>query len=239
MTSIEIFDSADVLNLAAAETFARLTARAVDARATCAVALAGGSTPRGVYRALAEIPALRAQVPWDRMQFFWGDERHVPPDHADSNYRMAFDAMLSKVPVPEAQIHRIRSETADADSAARQYEDEIRPVLSPSFDLVHLGLGKDGHTASLFPGTAALEEWQRLCVANWVPALRVHRITLTFPILNAARAVMFTVSGADKASIVRDVLRRKDAEPRLPAQRVQPSDGDLLWMLDRAAASGL
>src|SRR5262249_22291162 len=149
---------------------------------------------------------------WGSLQFFWGDERHVPPDHADSNYRMALETLLSSVPVAAEQIHRVRTEEPDAAAAARLYEEEIRATLPhgepvPRFDLILLGLGNDGHTASLFPDTAALAEQRRLYVDNWVERLHTHRITMTFPLLNAARSVLFMVSGGDKAAIVRDVLR--------------------------------
>jgi 6-phosphogluconolactonase len=208
----------------------------------CTIALAGGSTPRTLYRALAH-GALRAQVPWSRIEFFWGDERHVPPDHPQSNYRMAHETLLSTVPVGPEQIHRIHAEEADAGAAASAYENEIRATVPaeegpPRFDLILLGLGPDGHTASLFPGSDALSERERLCVANWVAAMNAYRITMTLPLLNAARAVMFIVSGADKAAIVRQVVRRDHPGPEFPAELVHP-DGELLWMLDREAASAL
>jgi 6-phosphogluconolactonase len=246
-TEIEVAESADALSHAVAAQFMRLSIAAVRARGRCAVALSGGSTPRGVYRQLAYEP-FRSRVPWDQIEFFWGDERHVPVDHPDSNYRMAAETLLSKVPVRSEEIHRVHTEIADAARAAQEYEDEIRLAIgegdaTPRFDLILLGLGTDGHTASLFPDTSALAERQRLCVANWVPALCVHRITMTYPLINAARAVTFVVSGAEKAAIVREALRGRSgagietthASP-LPAQVVRPTDGDLWWMLDRAAA---
>lgn len=240
MTRIEISQSAEALSRAAAERFVRITTAAVRVRGRCAVALSGGSTPKSVYRVLAYEP-YRSQVQWDRIEFFWGDERHVPPDHADSNYRMAFEALLSKVPIASAQVHRVPAEMTDAHKAAQAYEDEIRasvggPDPIPRFDLVHLGVGVDGHIASLFSNTPALEERRRLCVANWVPKLGAHRITMTLPILNAARAIVFMVTGAEKAPIVGRVLRDPDSSPVLPAQMIQPVDGDVSWMLDRAAA---
>jgi 6-phosphogluconolactonase len=240
MSTIEIAGSADALNHAVAEQFARATTAAVRARGQCSVALAGGSTPRNVYRLLSDEP-FRSRVVWDQIQFFWGDERHVPVDHPDSNYRMAAETLLSKVPVRARNIHRMHGEIRDADLAAREYEDVMRTSFNvrdaaPRFDLILLGLGGDGHTASLFPGTPALAERQRWCVANWVNTLSAYRLTLTLPVLNAARVVLFTVSGSEKASIVRDVLRgRRD----VPARLVQPSDGELWWMLDRDAAGEL
>ena len=238
MIQIEVAESAEALSRAAAARFVRITTAAVRARGRCSVALSGGSSPKGVYRALAYEP-YRSQVRWDQIEFFWGDERHVPPDHADSNYRMAADTLLSRVPVHPQSIHRVHAESADAALAAQQYEDEIRAYFgggdaTPRFDLVWLGLGTDGHTASLFPGTSALAEQRRWCVANWVGALNTHRITMTLPVFNAARDVVFIVSGAEKSPIVRQVLHVPDSA--LPAQLVQPADGNLWWMLDRAAA---
>ena len=239
---IDVAEHADALNHCVAEEFVRRTTEAVEARGRCAVALSGGSTPKGVYQLLAA-PAFRARVRWGEIHFFWGDERHVPPDHPDSNYRMAVEAMLSKVPVPPGNVHRVQSELPDAERAAREYEETIRAFVDgqalPRFDVIDLGIGTDGHTASLFPGSAALEERDRLCVANWVAKLGAYRITLTLPVLNAARAVIFIVSGAEKASIVQRVLGDSDGLPPLPAQLVQPVDGECWWMLDRAAAGEL
>jgi len=243
---IDVADTADDSSLAAAREFARITTSAVQSRGRCFVALSGGSTPRRLHRALAT-EAIETSVPWSGIEFFWSDERHVPPDHADSNYKMAYDTLLSKVPVAPAQVHRVRAEEADAAIVARDYEREIlaivphqdtAPDTAPRFDLILLGLGADGHTASLFPATAALHEQTRLCVDNWVPHLSAHRITMTLPLLNAARAVCFLVSGAEKAGIVRGVLRPTSSDPEYPARLVQPS-GELTWMLDRDAASAL
>jgi 6-phosphogluconolactonase len=236
---LEVAESADALSHAVAEQFVRLTTDAVRARGRCTVAVSGGSSPRGVYQLLGA-PAFRARVRWSEIHFFWGDERHVPPDHPDSNYRMAVEAMLSNVPVPPANVHRIRGELADAEQAAREYEAELRACLKgepvPRFDLIDLGIGTDGHTASLFPGSAALEETERLCVANWVAKLDAYRITFTLPVLNAARAVVFVATGTEKAPVVQRALHDPAVSPPLPAQLVRPVDGELWWMLDRAAA---
>ena len=235
---IEVAESADALSHAVAEQFVRLTTDAVQTRGRCTVALSGGSSPRGVYQLLGA-PAFRTRVRWNEIHFFWGDERHVPPDHPDSNYRMAVEAMLSRVPIPPANVHRVRSELPDAERAAHEYDETIRACVDgeplPRFDVIHLGIGTDGHTASLFPGSAALEERERLCVANWIEKLGGHRITLTLPVLNAARAVVFIATGVGKASIVQQVFQDPEASP-LPAQLVRPADGELSWMLDRAAA---
>ena len=239
---IEVAEHADALNHGVAEQFVRLTTDAVEARGRCAVALSGGSTPKNVYQLLAA-PAFRSRVRWGDIHFFWGDERHVPPDHPDSNYRMAVEAMLSKVPVPPANVHRVRSELPDVERAAREYEETIRACVDgeplPRFDVIHLGIGTDGHTASLFPVSAALQERERLCVANWVAKFGGYRITLTLPILNAARVAIFIVTGAAKAPIIQQVLRDRDATPPFPAQLVRPVDGECWWMLDQAAAGEL
>jgi len=239
MTKVEVADSVDALSRMIAEHFVRVTTAALRERGRCAVALSGGSTPKRVYQVLAGEP-FRSRALWDQIDFFWGDERHVPVDHPDSNYRMAAETLLSKVPVRPTKIHRIHSEIPDAALAAHQYDAEIRttsgePTGTPRFDLVFLGLGTDGHTASLFPGTPAVDERRRLCVENWVVALGAFRITLTLPLINAARVVTFVASGAEKLAIVQRVLRDGDGSP-LPAQLVRPSDGELWWMLDRAAA---
>jgi 6-phosphogluconolactonase len=240
MTRIDVAESVDALSHAVAEQFVQVTTAAVLARGRCAVALAGGSTPKGVYRRLTDEP-FRSRVPWDEIEFFWSDERHVPADHPDSNYRMAADTLLSKVPALPRNIHRMQGEIPDAAQAARAYEDDLRASFNashttPRFDLMLLGLGADGHTASLFPGTPALAEGGRWCVANWVNRLSAYRLTLTFPVLNAARVIVFVVSGAEKAAIVRGVLR---GARDVPARLVQPVDGEVWWMLDRAAASDL
>jgi len=239
MTQIEVAEDVDALSRMVAQHFVVHTTNAIDARGRCAVALSGGSTPRAIYRLLGT-PAFRDRVRWADIHFFWGDERHVPPDYPDSNYRMAAEAMLSNVPVPSANVHRIRAELPDADQAARDYEAEIRRWFSggaiPRFDLVHLGVGTDGHTASLFPESEALGETERVCVGNWVAKLGAFRITLTFPVLNAARAVVFVAAGQEKAPIVRRILQEPNVSPPLPAQLIRPTDGELWWMLDRAAA---
>jgi 6-phosphogluconolactonase len=180
------------------------------------------------------------------MYFFWGDERHVPPTDPDSNYRMVDEAMLSKIPVPASNVFRLRAENSDAAAVAEEYEKTLRKFFQtgntevPRFDLILLGMGPDGHTASLFPGTAALQEKSRLVVANWVEKLKTNRLSLTLPVLNAGRCVMFLVSGTDKASVLRTVLEDKNAPgEQYPAKLVQPTEGNLLWLMDRAAASAL
>jgi 6-phosphogluconolactonase len=219
----------------AATEFATLASQSVREHGRFTVALSGGSTPRGLYSLLAQDRAL----PWEKICFFWGDERHVPPDHPDSNYRMTYEALLSKVPVRPENIFRIPAEQEDAQAVAATYEQIIRdffrlePGQFPRFDLILLGMGPDGHIASLFPGTAALKEASRFVVANWVDKFQAYRITLTLPVLNSAACVMFLVSGSDKADAVREVL--KDGGEGPPAKWVRPADGRLVWLVDRAA----
>ena len=212
------------------------------ARNRASLVLSGGSTPHGVYAALAAAPAGGSAVPWDRVHVFWGDERHVPPDHPDSNFRMAHETLLSRVPVPTDHVHRIAGEDPDPKAAAARYTNAVRTTLGPAhgvprFDVVLLGLGADGHTASLFPGSSALAPNSPLVTATWVESLAAHRITMTLPLLNAAHVVIGLVAGAAKAPAVRDVLQPGPSTPWLPARHVQPLDGRLLWLVDRAAAS--
>ena len=241
---ITIAADADALFRAAASVFQRVSADAVAARGSFTVALSGGSTPKGLFSLLATDEVLRSAIAWDRGAFYWSDERHVPPDDPDSNYRMAQDALLSRVPVRADRVHRVRAEQPDAAVAAITYEVDIRRTLDsygeiPRFDLILLGLGADGHTASLFPGTPALAERSRLVTANRVETLGVDRITMTYPLLNAARLVMFVVAGSEKAAAVRAVLQPDPDTPELPARLVQPENGEVVWVLDRAAASQL
>ncbi len=229
---------------AAAELFTNVGREAVSQRGRFTIALAGGNTPRRAYEALAREP-WRSEVDWSRTYLFWGDERCVPPDHPDSNYRMVAEALLSRVPIPEGHVFRIPAELPDPAQAAQRYEETLRsffgvsPNQPPRFDLVLLGLGEDGHTASLFPGTTAILEKERMVVAVWVAKLHTHRITLTLPVLNAARTVAFLVSGASKAEILRKVLSVAPAAGELPARLIQPRDGTLFWLVDEEAASRL
>jgi 6-phosphogluconolactonase len=228
---------------AAAEEVIRAATQAIAERGRFTIALSGGSTPRNLYTLIAANAS--ANLPWAQMFFFWGDERHVPPDDADSNYRMAQETLLSKVPVPPGNVFRIPAENPDATAAAEAYEQTLRKFFAlapgevPRFDLILLGLGPDGHTASLFPETAALRETSRLVVANWVEKLNASRITFTLPVLNAARCVAFLVSGADKAAVVREVLEGNAPAEKYPSRLVQPGEGKLIWFVDRAAASEL
>lgn len=240
---IRILTTPQGLFEAAAEEVIRDAKDAEDTRGRFTIALSGGSTPKSLYNLLAT--NARNALPWDRMFFFWGDERHVPPTNSESNYRMANEVMLAKVPVPAGNVFRMPTENPDAALAAEEYEKNLRSFFQlsaaevPRFDLILLGLGPDGHTASLFPGTAALREKSRLVVANWVEKLKTNRLTFTLPVLNAARCVAFLVSGTEKASVLKTVLEENAPAEQYPAKLVNPSPGRLIWFLDRAAASSL
>ena len=240
---IRVLTTPQELFSAAAEEVVRIADQSVKERGRFTIALSGGSTPKSLYNLLAT--NARTTLPWDKMFFFWGDERHVPPGDSESNYRMAADTMLSKVPVPPANIFRFAAENPDATAVADAYEKTLRkffqlgPEAFPHFDLILLGLGPDGHTASLFPGSTALQEKRRLVVANWVEKMQTHRLTLTLPVLNAAYCVAFLVSGTDKATVLRSVLEENVSAEQYPAKLVQPKDGKLIWFLDRASASAL
>lgn len=204
------------------------------------VALSGGSTPKALYELLANPnEPFRDQIPWPSIHFFWSDDRHVPPGDPESNYGMANEVMLSRVPVSPNNIHRIHGENPDAAQGAQEYEEEIQTVTGqdlPRLDLILLGLGTDGHTASIFPGSEVLHETERLVAAPWVEKLKTYRITMTLPLLNNAASVVFLVSGREKAEIVKEVL---EGPKRYPAQAVSPTNGELLWLLDKDAASKL
>ena len=231
-----VYETPAEIASAAARDFAARADEAIDERGRFAVALAGGSTPKATYEALARDYA--DKLDWSRVHVFFGDERTVPPDHEDSNYRMAQRALLSRVPV--GGVHRMRGESPPAEAAAA-YEEELRrffgPGDLPSLDLILLGLGEDGHTASLFPETSALDVADRWVVANPVLKLQTTRLTLTVPVINTAKAVTFLVAGEGKAGALREILEG-DAAPRAyPAKFVNPESGVLTWMVDRAAAS--
>jgi 6-phosphogluconolactonase len=243
--TIRRFPDAEALSRAAAEELVRMARPAMDSRGNFTVALSGGSTPRRLYQLLAAAP-YRAQVDWTRVEFFWGDERSVPPSHKDSNYRMAREAILDALDVPAGHVHRMHGESSDLEAAAQSYQAELARVFGvpptgapPRFDLVLLGMGPDGHTASLFPHTAALAERVRWVVPNHVPQKNTDRLTLTVPLLNAAAVVLFLVAGEDKTDRLAEVLEGPPATDRLPSQLIRPTDGQLLWFVDEAAARKL
>jgi 6-phosphogluconolactonase len=235
-----LVDDAPALADAATRAIVDAAVTAVGARRRFTLVLAGGATPRATYTRLAG-PPLAEGVPWDQTSVFFGDERCVPPDHAESNYRMASETLLSKVGIPAERVYRMRGEAEDPEEAAAEYARTLAAVFEtrrgglPRFDLVLLGLGLDGHTASLFPGSPAAKEIFRTVVAVHAAAARIpQRLTLTFPTINAAARVIFLVSGAEKAKVVKATLSDGVI---LPAGMVRPTDGRLTWIVDRAAAS--
>ena len=237
MAELHVVSTAEEASQATARFVAGLAERSSAARGRFTIALSGGSTPRRLYQILAS-PPYAGGTAWDRWHVFWGDERCVPPDHADSNYRMAREALIDHVPIPDDQIHRMRGEAVPRE-AAEEYEAAVRDVFQaplPSFDLILLGIGDDGHTASLFPGTGALQAKDRLVVDNWVPGLQAHRITFTLPLLNAAQAIVFLDSDESKAEVLRAVLEPAPGASLPPAALVQPTHGAIHWFLTGEAA---
>jgi 6-phosphogluconolactonase len=228
-----------------AQKFVEIAAAAVKEKGSFDVALAGGSTPKTLYGLLVNDPALRARVPWDKMHLFFGDERHVGPSDPQSNFSMAQETMISKSPLKPEQVTRIKGECPEAEDAAKEYERDLRAYFKlsdgqfPRFDLVLLGMGSEGHTLSIFPGTKAVRENRRIAVHNWVGKVLMDRITLTAPAVNNARNVIFMVTGADKAPALTAVLERFYEPDQLPAQLIQPANGNLLWLVDTGAGSML
>jgi 6-phosphogluconolactonase len=238
MAEVKVFADAAGLYKAMAESVVALSEESLHARGRFSLVLAGGSTPKGLYEVLAAPPFCNA-LDWSRTYLFWGDERCVPPDHSDSNYRMAREALIDRVPIPTENLFPING-AIDPQEAALEYAGDVVAFFGdrpPAFDLVLLGMGDDGHTASLFPGTAAVHEKDQWVVAHHVPKLNAWRITLTPPILNAARDVAFLVAGEHKAARVCDVLREELDPDRLPSQAIQPASGRLTWWLDAPAAA--
>lgn len=239
--TIEILPSPAELFQAAAEEFARIGNTAIAARGRFTVALSGGSTPKSLYSLLA---ANYPDFAWNQTFLFFGDERHVPPEDPDSNYRMVNESLLKKIPIPSGNVFRVKAENPDAAAAAADYNAQLirffglKPKQFPRFDLIFLGLGPDGHTASLFPGSEGLKEKSKLVISNWVEKFKTDRISFTYPVLNNAAEVIFLASGPDKADMVKQILEG-DSQPPFPAQQVRPEDGELVWMLDQAAASKL
>lgn len=229
----------------AAQEFIQAAANAVRAKGTFNVSLAGGSTPKALYGLLATDPVYRSQVPWDKTHLFFGDERHVGPGHPDSNFRMATEAMISRVPLTKEQVVRIKGEYQDTEEAAREYEQALQSHFKlktgeyPHFDLLFAGMGNEGHTLSLFPGTKALHANGRIVVRNWVGKLYTERITLTALAASNSSQIIFMVTGADKAPALKAVLEGPYEPEQLPAQLLQPTNGKLLWLVDTAAGSML
>jgi len=247
---VRVYGGPEELALKAARRFARLADQYVIGCGRFTVALSGGSTPKAMFSVLAADPFLDT-VPWSSIYFFWGDERCVPPDHPESNFRMTRETLLSKVPVPQQNIFRVPAELPDSAEAAEQYTATLTkffladhsnrsgtaPLSTlPRFDLVFLGMGPDGHTASLFPHTTALAAGDKIAVANYVEKFKTYRITLTAATINNARNVTFLAAGEDKAETLKDVLEGPYQPDLYPSQLIQPRNGTLLWMVDEAAA---
>ena len=241
----QVWPTAEEMALASARLFATRVEQAAAARGVARIAISGGSTPQATFKLLAD-PAMPflATVPWDKLQLFWVDERSVPPDHPESNYGVCRDLLLSKVPIAPGNVFRMEGEL-EPEQAASRYESTLRNAMklegaeSPAFDLVVLGMGPDGHTASLFPETEALNELGRLVVANHVPQKDTWRITLTWPVINQGREVAFEVEGKGKTAILGEVLTGPRDPERLPSQLIRPANGKLLFLLDEDAAAKL
>jgi 6-phosphogluconolactonase len=240
---IIICRDADELNRKAAEQFIELANKAIQRSGQFTVALSGGSTPKGLYALLATA-GYRDRIDWFRVHLFWGDERCVPPDHPDSNFRMVQESLLSKVQIPSENVHRMMREK-EPEQAATEYEEHLRQFFHlprggvPRFDLIFLGLGEDGHAASLFPGSPALDEQNRLVATVYVERLKAYRLTLTLPVINAAAQVSFLITGENKSSIVKALLGADAASSKYPAGRVRPVNGQLTWFITQDAARAL
>jgi len=235
-----VYSDSERLANAAAELFVSTAAESITAQGRFRVALSGGSTPRNVYQLLAG-ESFRNRIDWSHVDLFWGDERYVPADDRDSNYRMTAEALLRHVPIPAGNIHRVPTEISPPENAAKSYEEDIRRLFGdsvsvPQFDLIYLGLGTNGHTASLFPHSPTLHEKSRLVLADFVSEVKTWRISMTAPLLNRGRTVAFLITGQQKAQVLRDVLLGPRDPERLPAQLINP-EGKLLWLVDKPAAA--
>ena len=245
---VDVFTDVQALTVVAAQRIVALATNAVQDHGVFAVALSGGSTPRVLYRLMATDKTIRSAIPWSKVHFFFGDERYVPPDHAESNFRMAREAMFQGLRSKGLHIHRILGELASASEAAAEYEADLgeffgaRGLLDqgfPRLDLALLGMGPDGHTASLFPNSSGLRESARWVVANWVEKFKADRITMTLPVLNSAAEVILLVSGHEKSPVLAEVLGQAVSGPKYPVQRVRPRHGIKRWMLDATAAASI
>lgn len=240
--NIGIYPDIDALSREAAQYVVRVANESIVTHGRFSIALSGGTTPKKLYGLLGGEP-YRSQINWALVHIFWGDERCVPPDSPDSNYKMAHEVLLSNIPVPVSQVHRMPAEMADRNAASEQYVLEMQRTFGtngiPNFDLIQLGMGPEGHTASLFPHQASLHEQRRLVMPVSVPKPPPDRLTFTPPILNAARNVLFLVTGSDKAEALHAVLEGPYQPDEYPAQIVRSTSGEVVWMLDMEAAKGL
>jgi 6-phosphogluconolactonase len=239
---IAIYPDLETLSHDAAQYVVRVAQEAIAAHGRFTLALSGGNTPKKLYALLASEP-YRDQIDWALVEVFWSDERNVPPDSPDCNYKLADEVLLNLVPIPATQVHRILGEQEDRDAASLAYEQELRKVFRtngvPHFDLIQLGMGPEGHTASLFPHQPSLRETQRLIMPVTVPKPPPPRLTFTPPLLNAARHILFLVTGTDKAEAVQEVIEGARNPDEYPAQIVNPEQGEVTWMFDTAAAAKL
>jgi 6-phosphogluconolactonase len=238
---IEVFSDLETLSLRAASIFVNGSWDSIATKKRFTAAISGGSTPKRLYTLLGSKP-YRHEVDWQHVHLFWADERCVPKEDEASNFKMASDTLLSRVALPDKNIHRIKGEEAP-DKAARDYEEEIKRFFgeseSPGFDLIILGMGEDGHTASLFPGSKSLEETVRLAIPVYLEEPKKNRITLTLPVLNSADQILFLVAGASKAGVASEVLANGEKKKRLPAGMIRPVHGNVIWLIDREAAAKL
>jgi 6-phosphogluconolactonase len=237
---VHVFRDPEALSLAAADLFVNLAQQSIAKQGRFAVALSGGSSPKRLYVLLGSLPH-RDAVSWPQVHFFWADERCVPPDHPESNYKLAFDTLLSNVPVPEANVHRMKGEE-EPGNAAKDYEEALQGYFRilgiPAFDLIILGVGEDGHTASLFPGSPVLREATRLVFPVYLERPKRDRVTLTLPVLNEASHILFLASGRTKAGVVSGIIDGNNQQ-HYPAGLVRPANGEVVWFIDREAAEKL
>ena len=243
MTSIiNIYPDEETLVEQSADKISGLIHQTLTEQEICTFVLSGGSTPEALYSKLSSVP-YNHTIQWGKVHFFWGDERCVPPGHADSNYRMAKESLLDHIELPPENIHRISGEISPG-TAAEEYEQAVRKYVPdgnglPRFDITLLGIGDDGHTASLFPDTPVLKEQKKLVASVHVPALASWRITLTYPVINNSKSILFLVKGASKAKIIGQVLSGSNPDNRYPVQNINPQDGQVIWFLDKEAAAKL
>jgi 6-phosphogluconolactonase len=238
---IEVLSGLEAVSLRAASIFVSVSRNSIEIKKRFAVVISGGSTPRRLYTLLGS-EAYRHQVDWQYVHFFWADERRVPKEDEASNFKTAFDTLLLKVALPDKNIHRIKGEETP-DKASRVYEEEIKRFFGeseePRFDLIILGMGEDGHTASLFPGSKSIEETVRLAIPVYLGEPKKDRITLTLPVLNNADQILFLVAGSSKAAVLSEILGEGERKERLPAGLIRPAHGDIIWLIDQEAAAKL
>ena len=238
---MEVARDLETLNAIAVGHVTRLIHSQVNIKDKVSLVLSGGTTPRRLYESLAT-PASGKPIPWERVHLFWGDERCVPPDHAESNYRMARESLIDHIPIPSENIHRMHAEESDPNQAAEIYEHTLREFFGatkpewPHFDLVLLGVGADGHTASLFPDSPVLDEKKRWVAATYVEALKVMRLTLTLPVFNHAAQVLFLVAGKEKSSVMKEAGSSDPSQKKFPYQRIHPPRGKVIYLMDQNAA---